>query len=84
MNKDGVLSRDELLNGYKEVYGDLAEEYVDGILKAADADGNGELEYSEWVVATINKETLLTDEKLRTAFDMFDRDGGGSISAVEI
>jgi calcium-dependent protein kinase len=63
------------------VYGDLAEEYVDGIMKAADMDGNGELEYSEWVVATINKESLLTEDKLRTAFDMFDRDGGGSINA---
>ena len=55
-NRDGVLSRDELLAGYQDVYGDLAEEYVDNIMKAADADGNGELEYSEWVVATINKE----------------------------
>ena len=44
-------------------------------MKAADADGNGEIEYSE---------NLLTKQRLRTAFDMFDRDGGGTISADEI
>jgi Ca2+-binding EF-hand superfamily protein len=33
----------------------MAEEEVDKILKLADMDGNGEIEYSEWVVATTNK-----------------------------
>lgn len=62
----------------------MAESEVDKILAAADADGNGELEYSEWVAATINKERLLSDEKLSAAFKLFDRDGGGTISADEI
>ena len=63
---------------------DVEEEEVLKILEVADADGNGEIEYSEWVIATINKRNLLTDEKLQTAFNLFDRDGGGTISAVEI
>lgn len=64
--------------------GDMAEEEVDRILKQADTDGNGELEYSEWVIATADKRKLLTEERLNTAFKMFDKDGGGSISADEI
>jgi len=84
LNKDGKLSREELLAGYSENYGELAEEYVDKIMEAADADGNGEIEYSEWIVATVDKNVLLTDEKLKIAFDLFDKDGGGSISAHEI
>ena len=63
---------------------DVEEEEVLKILEVADADGNGDIEYSEWVIATINKRNLLTDEKLQTAFNLFDRDGGGTISAVEI
>ena len=64
--------------------GDLAEEEVDRILKAADTDGNGELEYSEWVVATTDKKKLLTEERLMVAFKLFDKDGGGTISSDEI
>lgn len=83
-NQDGKLSRDELITGYRQILGDLAEEEVDRILKIADSDGSGEIEYSEWIVATTDKRKLLTNEKLETAFNMFDRDGSGSISANEI
>lgn len=73
-----------MIEGYREILGDLAEEEVDRIMKIADADGSGEIDYSEWVVATMDKRKLLTNEKLETAFNLFDRDGGGSISANEI
>jgi len=53
-------------------------------MKIADADGSGEIDYSEWVVATMDKRKLLTNEKLEAAFNLFDKDGGGSISASEI
>jgi calcium-dependent protein kinase len=62
----------------------MAEEEVDRIMKLADSDGSGEIDYSEWVVATMDKRKLLTDEKLQVAFNLFDRDGGGSISSSEI
>lgn len=65
MNNDGKLSREELVNGFKETFGEIAaEEHVDKIMKMVDADGSGEIDYSEWVVATINKNRLLSDEKL--------------------
>ena len=35
-------------------------------------------------MATINKKNLLTKEKLLAAFTLFDKDGGGSISADEV
>ena len=38
----------------------------------------------EWVVATINKERLLSREKLKAAFSLFDKDGGGTISSEEV
>ncbi len=83
-NSDGKLTRAELIEGYSKLYGDMAEEEVDKILKVADLDGNGEIEYSEWVVATMDKTNLLTDEKMKTAFNLFDKDGGGTISANEL
>ncbi len=53
-------------------------------MKAVDTDGSGEIDYSEWIVATTDKKRLLTDEKLKVAFKVFDKDGGGTISSSEI
>ena len=57
---------------------------MDRILRLADSDGSGEIDYSEWIVATMDKRKLITEEKLQQAFSMFDRDGGGSISSNEV
>ena len=53
-------------------------------MRLADIDGSGEIDYSEWLVATANKKSLISDEKLKTAFAYFDKDGSGSISIDEI
>jgi calcium-dependent protein kinase len=53
-------------------------------MKMVDSDGSGEIDYSEWVVATINKNRLLSDEKLEQAFKLFDKDDSGSISSEEV
>lgn len=84
INNDGKLSREELMIGFTKIYGDMAEDEVDRIMKIADADGSGEIDYSEWVVASIDKKKLLTNEKLEAAFNLFDKDGSGSISATEV
>ena len=84
VDNDGEVSKAELLVGYRKIFGDKAEEYVEAIFTKVDLDGSGSIDYNEWVVATINKKNLLTDEKLDQAFKMFDKDGGGSISARQM
>ena len=37
-----------------------------------DTSGDGEIEYSEWIVASIDRNSLLTKEKLEAAFNDFD------------
>ena len=54
------------------------------MFEKADADGSGDLDYSEFVVATLNEKTLASSENLQAAFKMYDKDGGGSISKDEI
>ena len=49
-----------------------------------DVDGSGEIGYSEFVVATMNDNNNVSNEKLRFAFRLFDLDGGGSISIHEV
>ena len=53
-------------------------------MKLADTDGSGYIDYSEFVAATMNTQTLLSKEKLEMCFKMFDKDGSGKISMDEL
>ena len=84
-NKDGVLSKREILNGYKAIMPfDDATKEVEKIMNTVDLDGNGTIDYNEFVLATINKKKLLDKEKLEQTFKLFDKDGNGFISKEEI
>ena len=85
INGDGKLSKDEIKQGYKDYYDkELGDEEIDDMFNKVDADGSGEIEYSEFVIATMNEKNLLSNNKLQSAFKMFDKDGGGTISTDEI
>jgi len=45
---------------------------------------SGGVDYSEFLLATINIPSMLTKEKLKAAFQLFDPDGSGEISINEI
>ncbi len=57
---------------------------IEKMFESVDIDQSGFIDYSEFVVAAMNEKNLLTNDKLQSAFKMFDRDGSGSISAEEI
>ena len=59
VNKDGKLQYEELLVGYKQFYGDLAQDEVNRIFDLVDVDRSGEIEFSEFVTATVNRNALL-------------------------
>jgi calcium-dependent protein kinase len=50
-------------------------------MKNVDIDRNGWIDYSEFISATIDKRKLLSKERLKAAFSIFDRDENGYISA---
>jgi calcium-dependent protein kinase len=87
MDKDnnGMLDRTEIQEGYEEHFGmPIDDEELDKIFNAIDADGSGSIDYSEFLMATMNEQQLMSKEKLKQAFKMFDKDGSGSISKDEI
>lgn len=65
VNGDGTLSRDELLAAYQKVKGkSFSPDEVDKFIAKVDTDGNGVINYSEWLVAAIDKEFLVEHERL--------------------
>ena len=72
------------MEGYKEYYGEFAKEEVDRIFALVDVDHSGEIDFSEFGTATVNRGNLLQEEKLKAAFDLYDKDGSGAISVDEI
>jgi calcium-dependent protein kinase len=85
VNNDGKLSLEEIAQGYKKIYGSKTPEYdAKLIFESVDADHNGYIGYEEFIRATVDRNKILTDQKLESAFRLFDKNGDGFISAVEI
>lgn len=77
---DGKLSKEELLKGFA---GASLNIDVDAVLSSCDADGNGYIEYTEFLTATNNWLAALSENRLKSVFDAFDDDGNGTISIEE-
>lgn len=72
-NNDGKISREELLVGFTATMGLVSAELeVERIMQMVDMDANGAIDYTEFIAATVNKNKLLTKERLKQAFDHFD------------
>jgi len=82
-NNDGRLTKEELKTGLTRI-SNLDFSSVDDLMKNIDNDNNGYIEIDEFIRATINKEKLLTEKNLKMAFDFFDRNKNGRISAKEL
>ena len=83
-NGDGVLSKEEIINGYKKTYGKVDENEIENMIKSIDLDGNGVIDYNEFLTCSMNKDKILRNDNLRICFNEFDTDGSGKISIDEI
>lgn len=84
-NGDGRLTKDELLKGMTRVTTETKIiDCLDELMKTIDTDNNGYIEFEEFIRASIDKEKLLTEKNLKIAFDVFDKDKSGGISASEL
>lgn len=84
-NGDGRLSKQELIDEYKTHVDRVeAENLVDKIMIECDTDENGYIDYSEFLKATLDIKKILSAANLKAAFNLFDTDGSGKISANEL
>ena len=82
---DGKLSRVEIKKGYKEHFGkSISDDELETIFSRVDSDQSGEIDYSEFVMATMEQRNLASQQRLESAFKAFDKDGNGQISPAEV
>ena len=62
----------------------IDEEDWDKMVNAMDTDGDGKIDYTEFITAAYNRELLLSQQNLQIAFKMFDQDGDGTLSMDEL
>mmetsp|Transcript_77511 Transcript_77511/g.107679 ORF Transcript_77511/g.107679 Transcript_77511/m.107679 type:complete len:446 (+) Transcript_77511:86-1423(+) len=83
---NGVLSREELINGYKKVFKDTkaAEAEALRVIEEVDINGSGQIDFTEFIIAATAQEKLISKEKLDKAFRLFDIDNDGFITRNEL
>ena len=80
-NGDGSISLEELKDGLGKMENG---ETLMKLLKAADTDHSGQIDYTEFIAATLDAQVFMRNDYLRSAFDMFDKDKSGKIDIDEI
>lgn len=63
---------------------EITQEALDKMFKQVDIDNSGSIDYSEFIIASMNETEMSGYKFLETAFKMFDKDGSGTISPDEI
>ena len=81
----GQLSKQEFTKKLMELYGENdGKQMADTIFNSLDMDGSGKISYDEFLSAMINSQKVVTEERLKKAFKMFDKDNSGKLSVKEI
>lgn len=80
--QDGMLDQEEINEHMSDIcsYFNIEAPKFVKIFQAIDSDNNGEIDFTEFVTAAIDKKELLSDENLLRAFKILDRSGTGRIS----
>ncbi|OMJ85036.1 hypothetical protein SteCoe_13758 [Stentor coeruleus] len=82
-NGDGVVSREEFANVIRES-STLSSLDIETACKYLDTNRNGTIDYNEFLAGTLMRESLKKEEWLKQAFDYFDSDKCGYITAEDL
>ncbi|CAL0317475.1 unnamed protein product [Lupinus luteus] len=83
-DNSGTITYEELRAGLQRLGSKLTETEVQQLMEAADVDGNGTIDYIEFITATMHRHRLEKDEHLHKAFQYFDKDNSGFITRDEL
>ncbi|KAJ4762489.1 hypothetical protein LUZ62_072864 [Rhynchospora pubera] len=84
-DNDGFITKQELATVIRQLGQNPSDEDVQEMISEVDTDGNGTVDFSEFL-SLMEKKLKETDseDELREAFKVFDKDNNGFISASEL
>ncbi|EPS73534.1 calcium-dependent protein kinase 8, partial [Genlisea aurea] len=82
--KKGKINLEEFKVGLQKLGHQIPETDIQILMEAADVDGDGTLNYGEFVAVSVHLRKMANDEHLHKAFAFFDRNGSGYIEIEEL
>ena len=84
-DRDGAINNKELGTVMRNLGQNPSEEELREMIKEIDLDGNGVIDFNEFLYLMVKKmNTNDTEEELLETFKIFDRDGDGFVSSHEL
>ena len=88
-NQSGTISAQELATAMQRAGFSMAQEEIESrdyteLISSADYSNHGQLNYTEFLLATLDLKRVLTDELLFSAFKHFDAENTGFITATNL
>ncbi|XP_073301831.1 calcium-dependent protein kinase 1-like [Primulina huaijiensis] len=83
-DNSGTITFEELKAGLPKLGTKLSESEVRQLMDAADVDGNGTIDYIEFITATMHMNRVEREDHLYKAFEYFDKDKSGYITMEEL
>eukprot|EP00250_Pteridium_aquilinum_P009678 c18853_g1_i1 orf=584-2155(-) len=84
VDKTGSLTFEQLKAGLYKIGSQLAESEIQQLMEAADINGNGTLDYGEFIAISVHLQRMDNDEHLKKAFSFFDLNSDGFIDRCEL
>jgi hypothetical protein len=85
LDGDGTITSKELGTVMRSLGQNPTEAELQDMINELDADGNGTLDFPEFLTMMARKmRDTDTEEEIKEAFKVFDKDGNGYISAAEL
>ncbi|KAL9260502.1 Calcium-dependent protein kinase 8-like protein [Drosera capensis] len=82
--KRGKINMEELRVGLHKLGHQVADADLQTLVESADVDGDGTLNYAEFVAVSVHLRKMANDEHLHRAFSFFDKNKSGYIEMEEL
>ena len=73
LNGDGQLTKEEINEGFAKKKLQFSEDELQCLFDKLDSNQSGAIDYTEFVVASIDREKLLTRNRIEACFRLFDK-----------
>lgn len=91
-DNDYTITRTEIVDVFNSLGQQVSKEQIDDMLSQFDADGNGQIDFNEFLKMMIVKSQAQLDtlgqefkeDEFKAAFDLFDKNKNGKIDAEEL